>query len=49
MALQAYCKLAIESKNAWFGLGWVTARIKRNAQLWLNEIETLAKVRSFWD
>ena len=49
MALQAYRKLAIESQNAWFGIGWLTARIKPNAQLWLNEIETLVKVRPFWD
>lgn len=48
MALQAYRKLALEEPRAWFGVGWLEARRRRNAEHCLTEIDAFAKARPFW-
>jgi len=49
MALQAYRRLATSEPAAWFGVGWLTARLAPNAARCQRELEALAKARPFWD
>ncbi|MES2941979.1 MAG: CHAD domain-containing protein [Pseudomonadota bacterium] len=49
MALQAYRKLANAAPEAWFGVGWLSARRLPNAHLCLDEIKAFSKVRPFWE
>ena len=48
MALQACRRLAMENPQAWFGVGWLTARLQPNSQHSLAKIEAFAKARTFW-
>jgi triphosphatase len=49
VALAAYRKLVGTDKDAWFGIGWFTARRLPNAERCLKQIRAFAKVRPFWD
>jgi triphosphatase len=49
VALAAYRQLAAGDKNAWFGVGWFTARRLPNAERCLKPLKALAKARPFWD
>ena len=48
VALQALHKLVDDQPNAWFGIGWLTARRERNAKRCLKEIKVFAKIKPFW-
>ena len=47
-ALTAYRALTDKEKNAWFGVGWLTARRAPNALACLRELKTLAKLPPIW-
>ena len=49
MALQTYRKLADLDPQAWFGVGWLSARRSPNASACLHELKALAKVKPFWN
>lgn len=49
MALQAYRQLAVHDPQAWFAVGWLSARRLPNAELCLKEIRAFAKTRPFWE
>ena len=48
MALHAWRELATDEPNAWFGIGWLTARRQPNAKRCLKEIKALADIKPFW-
>ena len=48
MALHAWCALTEKDLNAWFGVGWLTARKQRNAKQCLKEIKAFARIKPFW-
>ncbi len=48
VALKAYRRLASEDKQAWFGVGWLSARRIPNSSVCLHELEAFAQVRAFW-
>ena len=48
MALQAYRRLASKDPQAWFGVGWLSARRIPNASVCRHELEAFAQVRPFW-
>ena len=48
MALHAWRALAADDPNAWFGIGWLTARKQPNAKHCLKEIKAFADVKPFW-
>ena len=48
MALDAWRKLAAGDANAWFGVGWLTARRQPNAKRCLKEIKAFAIITPFW-
>ncbi len=48
MALQAWHAVATDDTNAWFGIGWFTARRQPNARRCLREIKVLADIKPFW-
>ena len=47
-ALAAYRALTGKDKQAWFSVGWLTARRQPNALGCQHELEALAHVRPFW-
>ena len=49
MALAAYRALTDKDKNAWFGVGWLSARRAPNALACLHELEAFSRVRPFWE
>ena len=49
MALHAWHAMAPDEPNAWFGIGWLTARKPHNAKRCLKEIKTFAGIPLFWD
>lgn len=48
MALHAWRALAADDANAWFGIGWLTARKQPNAQQCLKAIKVFAEIKPFW-
>lgn len=48
MALHAWQALVVDDPNAWFGVGWLTARQEPNARRCLKEIKAFANVKPFW-
>ena len=48
MALHAWQALAATDANAWFGVGWLTARRQPNAKRCFKEIKDFAEVKPFW-
>ena len=48
MALQTWRALARDDPQAWFGIGWLTARKQPNAKHCLKEIKIFAKIKPFW-
>ena len=48
IALEAYRRLARKDPQAWFGVGWLSARRTPNASVCLHELEAFARVRPFW-
>ena len=48
-ALAAYRALTDKDKNAWFGVGWLSARRAPNALACLHELEAFSGVRPFWE
>ena len=48
MALHAWRALAVDDPNAWFGVGWLTARRQANARRCQKAINALAKIKPFW-
>lgn len=48
MGLQALQAVAENQPNAWFGIGWLTARRERNAKRCLKSINAVAGVEPFW-
>ena len=48
-ALEAYRRLANEEQQAWFGVGWLSARRIPNAGVCLHALESFAQVRPFWE
>ena len=49
IALEAYRRLANEDQQAWFGVGWLSARRTPNASVCLHQLESFARVRPFWE
>lgn len=49
MALEAFRALVVTDKQAWFGVGWLSARRGPNTRICLQALETFAKVRPYWD
>lgn len=48
MALDAYRRLAEREPGAWFGVGWLTARVDANVAQCQRELERFAKAQPFW-
>lgn len=48
MALRAWQAKAADNPNAWFGVGWLSARKQPNAKRCLKEIKLFARVKPFW-
>ena len=48
MALDAWRELAADDANAWFGIGWLTARRQPNAKRCLKEIKVFEDIKPFW-
>jgi triphosphatase len=48
MALHALRTLAAHDPNAWFGIGWLSARRQPNARRCLKEIKAFADIKPFW-
>ena len=48
MALQTLGVLAADDPRAWFGVGWLTARIESNVKSCVREIKNFASVQPFW-
>ncbi|MGB4118116.1 MAG: CHAD domain-containing protein [Polaromonas sp.] len=48
MALHAWCAMLPDEPNAWFGIGWLTARKLPNAKRCLKEIKAFADIKPFW-
>ena len=48
MALHALRMLTADDSNAWFGIGWLSARTQPNAKRCLKEIKTFAAIKPFW-
>jgi triphosphatase len=48
MALHAWRAMAVDDPNAWFGVGWLSARKQPNARRCLKEIKAFADVKPFW-
>ncbi len=48
MAQHALRRLAADDPNAWFGVGWLTARKQPNAKRCLREITKFADIKPFW-
>lgn len=48
MALQAWRAMTPDEPNAWFGIGWLTARKQPNARRCLKKIKAFADVKPFW-
>ena len=48
MALHAWRALAASDAQAWFGIGWLTARKQPNAKRCLKEIKAFADIKPFW-
>lgn len=49
MALRAYRALAPEQPQAWFAVGWLSARREPNALGCQRAVEDFSRVRPFWD
>ena len=49
MALHAWRALAADNPNAWFGIGWLTARRQPNAARCLKKIKAFAAIKPFWE
>jgi triphosphatase len=48
MALHAWRAMAHEQPNAWFGIGWLSARKQLNAKRCLKEIKAFSEIKPFW-
>lgn len=48
MALHALRVLAANDLNAWFGIGWLTARMQPNAKRCFKQIKAMANREPFW-
>ena len=48
MALQTLGVVAADDPRAWFGVGWLTARIESNVKSCVKEIKNFASVQPFW-
>ena len=48
MALHAWRAMTTDDPNAWFGIGWLTARRQPNARRCLEEIKAFAGIKPFW-
>ena len=48
VALETYRSLAIDDPQAWFGVGWLSARRQANSAVCRRALEELAKVDTFW-
>ena len=48
VALHALRALAADDPNAWFGVGWLSARVQPNAKRCLKEIKRFAEIKPFW-
>jgi triphosphatase len=48
-ALGSYQNLAPRHSEAWFAVGWLTARRRANAEACQQALRALDKVRPFWD
>ena len=48
MALQAWHAMVTDDANAWFGVGWLSARRQPNAKCCLKEIKAFATIKPFW-
>lgn len=49
MALEMYRGMASKDPNAWFGVGWLSARTQPNAVSCAKTMREISKVRPFWD
>ena len=49
MALETYRGMAAKDPQAWFGVGWLSARAQRNAKSCARTMREFSKVRPFWD
>ena len=49
MALEAFRTLVSSDKQAWFGIGWLSARRNPNANICLEALEAFATVKPYWD
>lgn len=47
-ALHAWRELANNDPNAWFGVGWLSARKQPNAKRCFKEIKAFARIKPFW-
>ena len=48
MALHAWRALAAHDPNAWFGIGWLSARRQPNAKRCFKEIKAFSDIKPFW-
>ena len=48
MALHAWRAVVADDSNAWFGIGWLSARRQPNAKRCLKEIKAFAQIKPFW-
>ena len=48
MALHAWRVVVADDSNAWFGIGWLSARRQPNAKRCLKEIKAFAQIKPFW-
>ena len=48
MALHAWCAVVEDDVNAWFGIGWLSARRQPNANRCLKEIKAFSQIKPFW-
>ena len=48
IALQAWRGMVTDDANAWFGIGWLSARRQPNAKRCLKEIKAFAMIKPFW-
>ena len=49
MALEMYRGMTAKDPNAWFGVGWLSARTQPNAASCQKTMREFARVRPFWD
>ncbi len=48
VALRAWRALVADDANAWFGIGWLSARRQSNAKRCLKEVKAFAAIKPFW-